>query len=101
MNKSELITAMAEKAELTKKNADAALTALTETIAEELAKDGSVQLVGFGTFDVTLRAARTAKNLHTGETINVPAKKATRFRAGKSFKDAVNGRAGNPTESKK
>ena len=92
MNKTELVAAMAEKAELSKKDAEAALKALTATIAEELTKGEKVQLVGFGTFEVSERAAREGrnKNPQTGKAIKIPASKAPKFKAGKALKDTVN-----------
>ncbi len=90
MNKTELVAAMAAQAEITKKDAEAALNAMTEAISEELKKDGKVQLVGFGTFEVTKRAARTGKNPRTGAAIKIPACKAPKFKAGKALRDTVN-----------
>ncbi|WP_058486507.1 HU family DNA-binding protein [Defluviitalea phaphyphila] len=92
MNKSELVAAMAAKAEMSKKDAEKALKAFEEVVKEELAKNGKVQLVGFGTFDVVERAAREGRNPQTGEVMNIPASKAPRFKAGKALKDAVNNR---------
>ena len=83
MNKTELVAAIAEKAELSKKDAEKALKAFTETVAE-------IQLVGFGTFEVAERAARTGKNPQTGKEIKIPASKAPKFKAGKALKDTVN-----------
>lgn len=90
MNKTELIVAMAEKSELSKKDAEKALTAFVDTVSDELKNDGKVQLVGFGTFEVTERAARTGRNPQTGKTIQIPASKSPKFKAGKALKDAVN-----------
>lgn len=90
MNKSELVAAMAEKAELSKKDAEKALKAFEEVVTEELAQNGKVQLVGFGTFDVAERAAREGRNPQTGDVMQIPASKAPRFKAGKALKDAVN-----------
>ena len=90
MNKTELIAAVAEKAELSKKDAEKAVKAFTDAVSEELVKGGKVQLVGFGTFEVSERAARTGKNPQTGKAINIPACKAPKFKAGKALKDAVN-----------
>ena len=90
MNKTELVAAMAEKAELSKKDAEKALKAFTETVSAELAKDGKVQLVGFGTFEVAKRAARTGKNPQTGKAMKIPASKAPKFKAGKALKETVN-----------
>lgn len=89
MNKVELVTAVAEKAEISKKDATKAVSAITEVIKESLSKGDSVQLVGFGTFKVVDRAARTGHNPKTGEKIEIPAKKAPKFTAGKKLKDAV------------
>ena len=90
MNKTELIAAMAEQAELSKKDAEKALKAFVDIIGEELTKGEKVQLVGFGTFEVRDRKEKLSKNPQTGETITVPAKKAPAFKAGKALKDAVN-----------
>ena len=90
MNKAELVSAMAEKTELSKKDAEAALKAFTDVVAEELKKGEKIQLVGFGTFEVAERAARTGKNPQTKEEIQIPASKAPKFKAGKALKDVVN-----------
>ncbi len=90
MNKADMVTAIAEKAGLSKKDAEKALIAFTDTIEEELKKGEKVQLVGFGTFEVSERAAREGRNPHTGETMNIPASKAPKFKAGKALKDAIN-----------
>lgn len=90
MNKSDLVAAIAEKADLTKKQAEAAVNAFTETITDEVAIGGKVGLVGFGTFEQGERAARTGRNPQTGKTLQIPASKVPKFKAGKSFKDAVN-----------
>ena len=76
MNKTELVAAIAEKTGLTKKDAEGAVKALTDTVAEQLKAGDKIQLVGFGTFEVAERAARTGKNPQTGEAINIPASKA-------------------------
>ena len=89
MNKTELIAAIAEKAELSKKDAEKALNAFIESVEEVLKAKEKVQLVGFGTFEVKERAAREGKNLHTGEKINIPACKVPAFKAGKALKEAV------------
>ena len=89
MNKTELVAAMAEQAGLSKKDAEAALKAFTDVVAAELKKDGKVQLVGFGTFEVAKREAREGRNPQTGETVQIAATKAPKFKAGKAFKDAV------------
>ena len=90
MNKTELVVAMAEKTELSKKDAEKALKAFTDVVAEELTKGEKIQLVGFGTFEVAERAARTGKNPQTGAAIKIPASKAPKFKAGKALKDTVN-----------
>lgn len=89
MNKSELIAEVATKAEITKKDADAAVTAVIDVITESLKQGEKVQLVGFGTFEVRDRAAREGKNPATGETISIPATKVPAFKAGKALKDAI------------
>lgn len=93
MNKSELINAIAEKSELTKKDAGKALDAIIGAVSESLEKGENVQLVGFGTFEVRNRPARTARNPRTGEDIKIAACKAPAFKAGKALKDAVNTKA--------
>lgn len=90
MNKSELVAAMAEKAEMSKKDTEKVLKAFEEVVTNELASNGKVQLVGFGTFDVAERAAREGRNPQTGESMPIPASKSPRFKAGKALKDAVN-----------
>ena len=89
MNKVELIAAVAEKAGLSKKHSDKAVAAVLESIVDALASGDKVQLVGFGTFEVRAREARTGRNPRTKETIQIPASKQPVFKAGKSFKDAV------------
>ncbi len=89
MNKTELIAAIAEKAELSKKDAEKALAAFIESVEGALAKDDKVQLVGFGTFEVKTRAARKGRNPRTKQEITIPASKAPAFKAGKAFKDAI------------
>lgn len=89
MNKSELIDAMAQKAELSKADAGRALEAFTESISKALKKGDTVSLIGFGTFSVKKRAARTGRNPATGETIKIKASKTPSFKAGKAFKDAI------------
>ncbi|HHW71054.1 MAG TPA: HU family DNA-binding protein [Clostridiales bacterium] len=89
MNKSELVAAIAEKSELTKKDAEKALNAFIESVTEALADGERVQLVGFGTFEVRQRAERKGRNPQTREEIIIPASKAPVFRAGKALKDAV------------
>ena len=90
MNKTELVAAISEKTELTKKDSEKALKALIDVVAEELKRGEKVQLVGFGTFEVSERAARTGKNPQTGAEIKIAACKAPKFKAGKALKDAVN-----------
>ena len=90
MNKAELIAAIAENAEISKKDAEKALKAFTDVVTNELKKGEKVQLVGFGTFEVTKRGARTGRNPQTGETMKIAAAKAPKFKPGKAFKDALN-----------
>ncbi|MGN0311486.1 MAG: HU family DNA-binding protein [Lachnospiraceae bacterium] len=90
MNKAELVAVMAEKAEISKKDAEKALKAFTEVVAEEMKKGEKVQLVGFGTFETSERAARTGRNPQTGAEMTIPASKAPKFKAGKALKDMVN-----------
>lgn len=90
MNKTEFISAIAEKAELSKKDAEKALKAFTDVVEEELKKGEKIQLVGFGTFEVSERVAREGRNPQTGETMKIEACKAPKFKAGKALKDAVN-----------
>lgn len=87
MNKATLIAKIAEKSELTKKQAEAALNAFTDTIVETLQAGDKVQMMGFGTFEIKERAARTGRKPATGEMIEIPAKKIPTFKAGKGFKD--------------
>lgn len=89
MNKTELIAAVAEKAELSKKDAETAITATFEAITEALSKEEKVQLVGFGSFEVKPRSARMGRNPQTKEPIPIAASKAPVFKAGKALKDAV------------
>lgn len=89
MTKTELINAVAEKAELTKKDADKAVSAVIDTITESLAKGEKIQLVGFGAFEVRERAAKEGINPATKEKMNIPAKKVPAFKAGKALKDVV------------
>ena len=89
MTKVELIAAVAEMADLTKKDADKAVSATIQAITEGLKTDGKVQLVGFGTFEVRDRAAREGKNPATGEKIQIAATKVPAFKAGKSLKEYV------------
>ena len=90
MNKAELVAAMAEQAGLSKKDAEAALKAFTDVVSDELKNGGKVQLVGFGTFEVSERAAREGRNLQSGEVMKIAASKAPKFKAGKALKDLVN-----------
>ena len=90
MNKTELIAAVAEKAELSKKDAEKAIKAFTDVVSDELVKGEKIQLVGFGTFEVRNREARTGKNPRTGEAIQIAASKVPAFKAGKALKDVVN-----------
>lgn len=89
MNKTELISAMAEKAEISKKDAEKALVAFTNVVADVLVDGGKVQMVGFGTFEVVERAERQGRNPATGEAITIAASKSPKFKAGKALKDAV------------
>ncbi len=89
MNKTELIAAIAAKADLSKKDAEKALVAMTETIVEEIGKGEKVQIVGFGTFESRERAARKGINPLTKEPIEIAACTVPAFKAGKAFKDAV------------
>lgn len=89
MNKTELIAAVAEKTDLSKKDADAAVSAVLGAITDALKAGDKIQLVGFGTFEVRNRAAKQGRNPRTGETLTVPASKVPAFKAGKALKDAV------------
>ena len=89
MNKTELINAVSEKADLSKKDAEAAITAMVDAITEALAQEEKVQLVGFGSFEVKTRAARVGRNPRTGEEIPIGEAKLPVFKAGKALKDAV------------
>jgi DNA-binding protein HU-beta len=90
MNKAELTAAIAKKADLSKKDAEKALSAITDVIADALAKGDKVQIVGFGSFEVRKRPARVARNPRTGQQIKIAASKAPVFKAGKGLKDSVN-----------
>ena len=90
MNKTELVAAIAEQANISKKDAEAALKAFTDTVATELKKGEKIQLVGFGTFEVSEREAREGRNPQTGATMKIAATKAPKFKAGKALKDLVN-----------
>lgn len=90
MNKTELIAAMAEKSELSKKDAEKALTAFVDAVSDALKEGDKVQLVGFGTFEVKARAARTGINPQTKEPVEIKASKVPAFKPGKALKDALN-----------
>ena len=90
MNKTELIAAVAEKAEISKKDAEKAVKAFTDVVSEELVNGGKIQLVGFGTFEVSERPAREGRNTSTGETMTIAATKTPKFKVGKALKDMVN-----------
>ena len=90
MNKTELVAAMADQAGLSKKDAEKALKAFTDVVATELKKGEKIQLVGFGTFEVSERAAREGRNPQSGEVMKIAASKAPKFKAGKALKDLVN-----------
>ena len=89
MNKTELVAAVAEQADISKKDAEKALKAFVDVVTEEMKKGEKVQLVGFGTFEVSERAAREGRNPQTGKTMKIEACKAPKFKAGKALKDAV------------
>ena len=89
MNKTELIAAVAEKTGMSKKDAEAAVSAVIEAITEALTQEEKVQLVGFGAFEVKSRAERVGRNPKSGETIQIPASQTPVFKAGKALKDAV------------
>ena len=90
MNKAELVAAVAERTELSKKDAEKALKAFVDVVAEELKKGEKIQLVGFGTFEVSERAAREGRNPANGQPLQIAASKAPKFKAGKALKDAIN-----------
>lgn len=90
MNKTELVAAIAEKTQISKKDSEKVLKAFVDVVTEELAKGEKIQLVGFGTFEVSERAAREGRNPQTGDTMIIAASKAPKFKAGKALKDAVN-----------
>ena len=90
MNKAELVAAIAEKTELSKKDSEKALKAFIDVVTDELKKGEKIQLVGFGTFEVSERAAREGRNPATGETMQIEAAKAPKFKAGKALKDMIN-----------
>ena len=89
MNKTELVAAIAEKAEISKKDADKAVAALIETVTEALKAGDKIQLVGFGTFEVRVRPERTGRNPRTKETIKIAASKVPAFKAGAALKNAI------------
>ena len=90
MNKTELVAAMAEKTNQTKKNTEDALNAFIEVVTETLKKGDKIQLVGFGTYETKTRAERMGRNPQTGEEIKIPASKVPSFKAGKALKDEIN-----------
>ena len=90
MKKQELVAAIAQEAEISKKDADKALAAAINAISKALADGDKIQLVGFGTFEVATREAREGRNPRTGETMKIEASKAPKFKAGKALKDAIN-----------
>ncbi len=90
MNRTELVAAIASQAELSKKDSEKALKAFVDVVTEELKKGNKIQLVGFGTFETSERAAREGRNPQTGKTMKIAACKAPKFKAGKALKDAVN-----------
>ena len=90
MNKTELIAAVAEKAEISKEDSEKALKAFIDVVTDELKNGEKIQLVGFGTFEVSERAAREGRNPQTGKTMKIEACKAPKFKAGKALKDAIN-----------
>ncbi|HIU03414.1 MAG TPA: HU family DNA-binding protein [Candidatus Onthocola gallistercoris] len=92
MNKAELVAVMAERTEMSKKDAEKALKAFVDIIGEELKKGEKIQLVGFGTFEVSERAAREGRNPQTGEKMTIEASKSPKFKAGKALKDVINGK---------
>ncbi len=90
MNKTELVAAVADEAGISKKDAEKAVKAFTDVVANTLKKGDKVQLVGFGTFEVAKRAAREGRNPQTGKAMKIKASKAPKFKAGKALKDALN-----------
>ncbi len=90
MNKAELVTAVSDKAGISKKDAEAAVKAFTDVVTEELKKGEKIQMVGFGTFEVSERAERVGRNPRTKKEIKIPASRAPKFKAGKALKDAIN-----------
>ena len=92
MNKTELVAAMAKETNLSKKDVEDVLKSFVDVVSKELKNGGKIQLVGFGTFEVSERAAREGRNPQTGETMKIEASKAPKFKAGKALKDMVNGK---------
>jgi DNA-binding protein HU-beta len=90
MNKTELVASVAEKAGITKKDAEKAVSAFLDSVQEALTQNDKVQLIGFGTFETRERAARTGRNPQTGKEISIEASKSPVFKAGKALKDAIN-----------
>ncbi len=90
MNKAEFVTEVSERAELSKKDTEKALKAFTDVIGAELKKGGKVQLVGFGTFEVSKRSAREGRNPQTGKQMVIAASNVPKFKAGKALKDFIN-----------
>ena len=90
MNKTELVAAISEQTGLSKKDSEAAVKSFIDVVSTEMQNGGKVQLIGFGTFEISERAARTGKNPQTGKEIKIPASKSPKFKAGKAFKDLVN-----------
>ena len=90
MNKTELVEAMAAETNLSKKDVEKVLKSFVDVVSNEMKKGGKVQLVGFGTFEVSERAAREGRNPQTGETMEIRASRAPKFKAGKALKDIVN-----------
>ena len=90
MNKTELVAAMAKDTNLSKKDVEAVLKSFIDVVTDELKKGEKIQLVGFGTFEVSTRAARAGRNPQSGKEMVIPASKAPKFKAGKALKDMVN-----------
>ncbi len=90
MNKTELVEKIAEKSDLSKKDAEKALNAFIDAVTEAVAKDDKVQLIGFGTFERRRREERAGRDPRTGNPITIPASNTPAFKAGKAFKEAVN-----------
>ena len=92
MNKTESVAAMAKETNLSKKDVEDVLKSFVDVVSKELKNGGKIQLVGFGTFEVSERAAREGRNPQTGETMKIEASKSPKFKAGKALKDVVNGK---------